>query len=427
MIGIVGVNHLSAPVEVRERLSFSEGEVVELADTLRESNGDVEVVVISTCNRTELYYNVDRPIDSGDASKILETICEAKSCDPAELTNYFYSYFDREAVAHLLRVVAGLDSMVIGENQILGQARDAYGISSARKLTSTTINRLFHLAFRVGKRVRTETGINEGASSASYAAVELASRIFSNLADHPVLLIGAGETGVMVLESLAQRGCTHLHVANRTEERARSIGARFHAEVADYHNLESILTFSDIVITSTAATRPIISREMLAPVMKRRHNRALFFIDLAVPRNIDDDVKNLDEVFLYDIDDLEQVVAHNRKLRSTEVEKAEQIVDEEAREFFDWLGSLSLAPTIRGLKSSIDRIGGDELRKLETRLSGQEFEHVERYTKYLRGKYLGTLVKQIKILSRNGQSIEYIDLVNRLFDLEHAIDPEEDR
>ncbi len=417
MIGLVGINHTTAPVEVRERLSFDEEEIFALADTVRELGLGAELVVLSTCNRTEVYVDLRTPCERGGLGAVRRALCEEKSCDADSLSDFFYEAVDREAVEHLLRVAAGLDSMVLGENQILGQVKEAYRISASQSLTSTVLNRLFHLAFSVGKRVRSETGINEGASSASYAAVELAAKIFDRLSDHPVTLIGTGETGELVLESLVRRGCTHIHVANRTVERARSIAQKYRAEVIALSDLEELILHSDIVVTSTAATEPILNLAALAPMMRRRGHRPLFLIDLAVPRNIDDDVKRLDEVFLYDIDDLEQVVAHNRSLRASEIAQAEEIVKSESDQFFEWLNTLALSPTIQGLKSVIGKLGAEELRKLSNRLPPEEYRRVEEYAKYIEGKYLGLLVRRLKALSQNGRQLECLDIVNRLFDL----------
>lgn len=424
MIGILGLNHKTAPVHVREQLAFNEEQIAEFCATYRKAESDGEIVVLSTCNRSEVYFSITRSCEQRDfrmVSNLLETFGEIGG---EELDAAVYRHSDRIAVDHLLRVVSGLDSMVLGENQVLGQVKEAYRISSSRKLTSTIFNRLFHLAFETGKRVRAETKINEGASSVSYAAVELASRIFSHLADHPVLLIGAGETGQLVLQALKDRGCEHLHVANRTAERAAEIADNYGAETADFENLEEAMIHSDIIITSTGAQKPIVTASALGPIMKKRRSRPLFCIDLSVPRNIEESVKSIEEVFVYDIDDLNTVVRHNYDRRKKEIVKAEEIITSKCEEFFTWVATLGLSPTIKRLKSRLGSITGDELAKLANRLPENEYCKVAEYAQYIQGKYLGQIVRRLKELSKNGQRLEYLDMVNKLFELEGVEDPE---
>ncbi len=418
MIAIVGVNHRTAPVAMREQLSFTEDDALDFLTLLSTDHPGMEAVLLSTCNRTELYLRRDRRFGQPDMDRFREILCSAKSCDSKSLAGCFYSHIEKTAVEHLLRVASGLDSMVLGENQVLGQIKAAYRVSSDGGFTSTILNRLFHLGFSVGKRVRTETGINEGASSVGYAAVELASKIFTRIQDHPVTLIGAGEMGALVLQCLMKRGCSHIHVANRTRERALAVARRFGAEVTDYDDLVPILTHSDIVVASTGSSSPVVERDLLTPVMKKRRNRPLFLIDLGVPRNIAVDVKKLDEVYLYNIDDLEQVVAYNRKQRGAEVARAEDIIVEETARFLEWRKGLSLSPAIRRLKESLDDIGVRELEKLSNSVTAEELERMEEYADFLKDKFLGLVVKRLKELTFNGRHLEYVDLVKRLFDFD---------
>ncbi|RKX73233.1 MAG: glutamyl-tRNA reductase, partial [Spirochaetes bacterium] len=306
MIGITGINHKSAPVEVREKLSFNEEEIVLFLERLTSETGVKEAVLLSTCNRTEVCFNL--PGDDHNAEKIVKALLASKNID-LEIKKYFYFYYDSHAVKHLLEVSAGLDSMVLGENQILGQVKDAYRISSTRNYTDTVLNRLFHKAFEAGKKVRTETGVNEGASSVSYAAVELAGKIFGRIGSTPILLIGAGETGELVLQSLIERGSTNIHVTNRTFGRAESLAKKYKARVVPFENLREYLAKCDIILSSTSAPYPIITTPLMKEVMKERKNRTGFLIDLSVPRDIEDGVRDIENLFLYNIDDLEEVVA----------------------------------------------------------------------------------------------------------------------
>ena len=420
MIGILGLNHKTAPIHIRECLAFTEDEIVTICTEYRALKTDGEIVILSTCNRSEVYFSISRSCEQKDFRTLEGILLGLRQIDSGDLDKSLYRYSDREAVDHLFRVASGLDSMVLGENQVLGQVKEAYRISSSRKITSTIFNRLFHMAFETGKRVRSETRINEGASSISYAAVELASRIFSHLPDHPVLLVGAGETGQLVLQSLKERGCDHLHVANRTPERAEKIAADYGAESADFEDLSEALVHSDIVVTSTRSPDPIVTSDLLGPIMKKRRNRPLFCIDLSVPRNIEESVKNIAEVFLYDIDDLNAVVQHNYERRKKEIVRAEEIIEEKSKEFFAWTSHLGLSPTIKKLKTRLGTITSEELTKLSNRLPENEYSRVAEYASFIEGKYLGLIVKKLKDLSKNGQQLEYLDMVSQLFELERV-------
>jgi len=416
MIGLVGVNHEKAPVEIRERFAFDEAQIELFVSELLRLEPFGGAVVLSTCNRTEVYVSSPKPCGRRDIGAVQRSLCEFKGAGQ-EAAQLFYTLQERRAVRHLFRVASGLSSMVLGENQILGQVKSAYRISASRKQTDAVLNRLFHKAFEVGKSVRSETGINEGASSVGYAAVELASRIFENLAELPVLLVGAGETGELVLECLAARGNRHLHVVNRTLERARALAARHGAEAAGFDRLGEQLLHCDVVVTSTASPEPLLRRDALKGIMQRRRGRSLFLIDLSVPRDVEESVREIEEVFLYDVDDLQLVLAHNAEKRKGEVRKAERIVERHTREFFDWLSTLELAPTIAHLKERLASISEEELRALKRRLPEETFQKVEDFGQFLQGKYLGLIVKNLKSLSRNGRRVEYVDLVNELFEL----------
>lgn len=417
MLGVVGVNYKSSSLQLREQLVFNEEEIVELVGAMRKDEPDAELVLLSTCNRTELYFNLPESCAHRDFNYLIGRMIRFKKIED-NARRYFYTYGEQEAVTHLFKVASGLNSMVLGENQILGQVKEAYRISSSRKNTRTVLNRLFHRAFEVGKRVRTETAINEGASSVSYAAVELATRIFSNLSAHPVLLIGAGETGELVLQCLRERGSEHIHIANRTLERAQNLSEKYKAEAVSMQRLPEFLIHCDIVVASTSAPEQLVKVQEVKRAMEQRHGHPMFFIDLSVPRDVDEDVKKLENVFVYDIDDLEAVVAHNYEKRKGEIEKAGKIITQQTKDFYNWLSSLSLSPTITGLKVKLSAIIDEELNSLKNKLSESELEKVSKFANYVQGKYLGLVVKNLKKLSNNGRQLEYIDMVCRLFELQ---------
>jgi glutamyl-tRNA reductase len=416
MIGLVGLNHKTAPVEIREKFVFSEEEIVRFISGLKGENESTELVVLSTCNRTEVYFNLTKNCDFRNFSYVLKKLAEFKKIKK-EINPYFYTLSGREAAEHLFKVAAGLDSMVLGENQVLGQVKEAYRISASRKYTGSVLNKLFHRAFEAGKKVRTETEINKGASSVSYAAVELASKIFSDLEGHPVLLTGAGETGELALKSLVERGSKRLFITNRTYSRAEKVAEKFNAVPVRFEELEARLTDCDIVITSTSSREPLFSFKMVKEVMKVRRHRTIFLIDLSVPRDIDEKVKIIENVFLYDIDDLEEVVAHNYEKRKHEIKKAEKIISRVNDEFFSWVSTLNLSPTIDSLYDKLNNMTSSGLKNLKNSVTENEFVKMSEFGELIKKKYLGLIVKNLKELSNNGQKPEYINLVNNLFGL----------
>jgi glutamyl-tRNA reductase len=417
MIGAVGLNHNSASVAVRERFAFNEGEIERFIPELQKEHAFDEVVVLSTCNRTEVYFSSPKPCSRRDFGALIRCLCRFKEIGE-DIPELFYTFQEKKAVTHLFRVAAGLNSMVLGENQILGQIKNAYRISASRKFTAAVLNRLFHRSFEVGKSVRAQTAINEGASSVGYAAVELAARIFDNLAERPVLLIGAGRTGELVLESLDRRGSRHLHIANRTHQRAVELARRFGAEAVAFDRFEEHFLHCDIIIASVASRQPLVRADFLEGLMKKRRNRSLFLIDLSVPRTVETGVRELEGVFVYDVDDLDMVISHNREKRKSEIEKADRIVERYTEEFFAWLSTLELAPTIARLKDRFESISGSELEKLKKRIAPETYEQVQRFSESVKGKYLGLIVKNLRALSREGRQLEYVDMVNDLFDLQ---------
>jgi len=416
MIGLVGLNHKTAPVEIREKFVFNEEDIASFIYGLKEENESTEVVVLSTCNRTEVYFNLTKDCDFRNFSYILKKLARFKNVKK-EISPYFYTVGGREAVVHLFNVAAGLDSMVLGENQVLGQVKEAYRISASRKYTGAMLNKLFHRAFEAGKKVRTDTEINKGASSVSYAAVELASKIFSNLEMHPVFLTGAGETGELVLKSLVDRGSKRLYVTNRTYSRAENLGNMYNAEPVRFEELDEHLVNCDIVITSTSSPDPLFSFKMLKEAMKKRKHRTIFLIDLSVPRDVEEKVKHLENVFLYNIDDLEEVVAHNYEKRKHEIKKSEKIIKKIIDEFFSWVSTLNLAPTIDSLSDKFDVLTSIGLKNMKGSVSEHEFDKLSEFGNFIKKKYLGLVIKNLKELSSNGQKPEYINLVNNLFGL----------
>jgi len=419
MIGIIGINHETAPLDIRGQLSFNSKDIQQFFEYLIDRVGDVELVLVSTCNRMELYFSSSKSCGHGISEKMISYVLEYKELENSSSFD-FYKYLDGDAVRHLFKVAAGLNSMVLGENQILGQLKEAYKLSIELNMAGSIMSRLFHKAFQAGKRVRSETEINKGASSVSYAAIELTHKVFANLDNHPVLLIGAGEAGDLVLQSLKERGSNQIEIINRTFSRAEALAEKYSARALSFDKLEESLVNSDIVITSTASIKPILLEEQVRVIMKKRKGKMLLLIDLSVPRNIEESIRSMKNIFLFNLDDLQEVVAFNYSKRQRAIKKANIIVDGLVSEFESWLSGLKLSPTIDQLKDKLGGLMDHELNSLYGNISDSEFDCLQKFSGKVHKKYLGMIIKNLKILSDNGRYVEYIDLVNNLFDLNVA-------
>ncbi|MDR1945691.1 MAG: glutamyl-tRNA reductase [Desulfovibrio sp.] len=361
---LVGLNHKTAPVEVRERFALSDPLREErLFAAVRRSLS--EYFALSTCNRVELL-GVGGP--DAPAESLIPAWAEAADEDAGRLRPYLYTHSGPAAAGHLFAVASGLDSMVIGEPQILGQIKAAYRAALGRGGCGLILNRLMHKTFSVAKRVRTETGTAAGAVSVSYAAVELAKRIFEDMSRIRAMLIGAGETAELAAAHLVGAGVSSVLVVNRTPERAEQLAASFGGRAAPFEKLFEHLAEADIVVSSTGSQETIVRAADMRGVMRRRRNRPVFIIDIAVPRDVDPEVNNLDNVYLYDIDDLREVVEANMGRRREEAARGRAIVDEEAEHFRAWMCSLDLQPTIVDIVDRGERIAGQELERTLKRL-----------------------------------------------------------
>ncbi|MBQ9537347.1 MAG: glutamyl-tRNA reductase [Desulfovibrionaceae bacterium] len=355
-IFLVGLNHKTAGVDIRERFALTnlcskELWAIPCTDIVHEN------IILSTCNRVEI-------IASGASTtpeELLRDWAEAREASIDELRPYVYIYENINAIRHLFSVASSLDSMVVGEPQILGQLKKAFKMAATAKKTGPTLNRLLHKAFSVAKRVRTETSVASSAVSISYAAVELAKRIFGDMHAYKAMLIGAGEMAELAAKHLLHFGIKQLYVANRTYAKAQSLAAEFNGEAVAFEQIAEYLPKADIVITSTGSTDPIIRAKNLNGVLRERKNRPMFFIDIAVPRDVDPDVNAIDNIYLYDIDDLKEIVDENISNRKDEAIKAQKIINDEVENYLHWFKSLELQPTIVKLIERNEKIAKAEL------------------------------------------------------------------
>lgn len=365
---VVGLNHKIADVDVREKLAFDGPKLEEGLLRFRELPEIQEGMIISTCNRVELYANVNDPQRASESTKAF--LAEFHNINRASLDKALYIYNDINAVRHIFRVASSLDSMVVGEPQILGQLKDAFELALAKKTTGILLNKLMKKAISVAKRVRTETRIAENAVSISFAAVELAKKIFTDLSKRVFMLLGAGEMAELAAKHLISNGVKEFLVSNRTYERACDLAKEFNGRPVKFDDFTQEMVRTDIIICSTGAPHYILTKSQMQKVLKERKQRQVFIIDISVPRNIDPEVNDLDNVYLYNIDDLQGVVDANMFERQKEAEKAEKIVEEEMDTFLKWQASLDSVPTIVALREKAEDIKKEELDKLFHKIQG---------------------------------------------------------
>jgi glutamyl-tRNA reductase len=367
-IVLVGVNHKTAPVEVRELLAFSEASCAEGLRMLVDGEIVREGLIVSTCNRVEVLTATTTEQITQSRERISNFLSESRSLPRDRFRDYSYSHIDDQAVRHVFRVASSLDSMVVGEPQVLGQVRQAYSLALEAGTAGRVLNRLIHQAFRVAKRVRSETGIAANAVSISYMAVELGKKIFGSLKEQSVLLVGAGEMAELSARHLINAGVSRVLIANRTQESAERLAKEFGGEAVNFERLADYLPDADIVLCSTGAGDYVVTANMAREALNRRRNRPAFFIDISVPRNLDPAIGELPNAFVFDIDDLESVVSSNIREREREAERAELIVDSEVMQFQQSLRELEIGPLIGGMRKTFHDIARSEMIRQRNRL-----------------------------------------------------------
>jgi len=423
----VGLSHRTAPVELRESVDFARGGLDAALAALASRGISREVVVLSTCNRAEIYA-AGGPEETVD--RLGEFFSEYHGVPHAQVAQHLYRRSGADAARHLFRVAAGLDSLVVGEPQILGQVKTAYSSASDLRLTGALTNRLFHSAFGVGKRVRSETGLGEGAVSVSYAAVALAKKIFGNLKERSVLVLGAGEMAKLTGKHLQAQGVKSITIASRTLAAAQSLATYLQGRAVSWTSLDEALGEADIVVAATGAAEPVLPRARIEEVMRPRRQRPIFIIDIAVPRDVEPDAGSLDQVFLYNIDDLQTVVKENLARRGAELARADAIVEEEVARFASWMHSREIVPTVIALRQRFEAIRRSELTRLEAKLSGLPPDaraRVEEVTHLLVEKLLLTPTEQLKSVNDESVMVAYADALNRLFGLASERDEKADK
>jgi glutamyl-tRNA reductase len=413
---LIGVNHKTAPVEVRERLAIPESRLPEACKRLAEHPSVSEGMIVSTCNRVEFIANMRN--GTGDLREFLREYFET---DLAQFETHLYEFKEDDAIRHIFRVAASLDSMVVGEPQILGQVKEAYATARAVGAVRAQLDQLLTRAFAVAKRVRTETAVGSSSVSIASVAVELAKKIFGSLNGKSVYLVGAGKMSELAARHLLAHGAGSLFVANRTYDRAIRMAQKFNGQAIEFGRLYDTCDRADIVITGTGSPNFIFKPEHGEKLMSLRKNKPMFFIDIAVPRDVDPEMNKIDGIFVYDIDDLQQAVSSHVSDRKKEAEKAEAIVTGEVEKFHARLQSLDVVPTIVSLQDHLETIRQAEIDRVRGRLGTMTTDQelaVEALTRGIVNKIMHTPISTLKTAARDPESTTVVDLVRRLFNLQ---------
>ncbi len=414
---VVGVSHTTAPIEVREKLTFRPQEATRCLSRLRADGLIREGVVLSTCNRTE-FYAVE---ENGNALSEIESILSDRLGDDA--APFIYMRHGREATTHLFGVAAGLDSMILGEAQIHGQVREAW--EHCRSESGPILNRMFQTALLAASRAREETGIGRGAASVSSAAVQLAKKIFGGLAGRRAMILGAGDVAELALECLLNEGVRVAIVANRTHDRALSLAERHGATAMHYDECWRSLRDVDVLICSTAAPSPVVTVARVRDSIEARGDRPLCVLDIALPRDVDPAVGDLENVFLYDLDDLRAAAAANLEQREEDVPAARAIIAEEVQKFWDWVAGLAAVPVVREFREEMDRLRSSELAAAMRHigpLSPEQADAIEQFSKSLMNKFMHEPSVRLKAAAANGRGIGVVDAARYLFALESKVE-----
>ena len=416
---VTGLNHRTAPVAVRERLAFGPSDVQHALAELKQLPGVVEGIILSTCNRVEVAVAAE---DNSDPKSSIEVFLgHAKQLDPIGLQQYLYGYEGREAIRHLFRVAASLDSMVVGEPQILGQLKSAYSLAKENGTVAGLLDTVLTRAFGVAKRVRTETDIGVSAVSVSYAAVELAREIFGSLKHQRVMLIGAGKMSELAARHLLRSGVQQILVTNRTQSRAKDLAELVRGTIVPYEQYRARLKDVDIVITSSGASEYILRKDEMKKIIESRKNKPMFLIDIAVPRNIEPSVNELDNIFLYDIDDLQRVVDENLKGRMDQAAEADKIVAEEVERLEHWMRTRQVGPVIVSLQEHLEQIRQAEFERVRGKLgtlTPQQEQAIELMTKGIVNKIAHGPISQLRKHAGGDNGSLVVETIRDIFRLE---------
>ena len=419
-IALIGISHKTAPLDIREKAAFDASEQANLLSVLFNDFDIDGCLVISTCNRSEIYISCEHHNDI--LPKIRCYLDDLKNSSLFSDDQYCYMANGEDAVRHFFKVISSLDSQIIGEPQITGQVKDAYNLAHESNTTDILINKMVNMGMHVQKKIRSETFLADGAVSISYAGVELAKKIFTKLSEKQVLLIGAGDTALLAAKHFVDNDIREIGFLNRTVEKARALSERFGGKAYSMEEFDSAFENVDIVISATSSAEYILEAEFISEVIKQRHHEPLFLIDLAVPRDIDPAIDTINSVYLYNIDDLNEVIQMNIEKRNQEIPKALKIIDRHVDEFDEWVSTHSLSSTITRLKSYFDHIRTKELGRLKKRLPKEDFSEIDYLTQSIMNKLMHQHIKTLKMNTSNPSlQQQHLDLLYNLYELDREI------
>lgn len=416
----IGLNHKSAPIEIREKLAFNTSSIPIALSSLTQSFPSSEAVILSTCNRVEVYGT--SPDDSLNEESLLDFFSAFHGLPKEKFAEHMYHYQNLNAVKHLFFVTSSLDSLVVGESQILSQVKEAYMTSISQEATGTILNQLFQRALSVAKDIHTCTNISKGKVSVSTVAVEFAIKIFKDFSDKTVFIIGAGEMCELVLKHLVEKGAKTTIVANRSFDKAQALADEYQGKAINYESLEEYLPQADIIISSTSAPHYVIHTEHVKNAIKSRRGNPMLLIDIAVPRDINPEIARIDNVYLYNVDDLQTVVNKNIDEREKEMNQCQIMIEKEVEKFMAWFEELKIGPAIAQLRDHFHKIGEDELQRLRPKLENiahEEWEHIVYSMQRTLNKILHKPAKVGKEKAKNGGGYKYVETIKSLFGIHH--------
>lgn len=423
---VVGFNHKTAPVEIREQMAFAESDLEEALHTLRSQKSIFESVIVSTCNRTELYVVADQLHTGRYYTKAF--LAKRFGMNMDDMPSYLFEKENEDAVRHLFHVTCGLDSLVLGETQILGQVRDAFVKAQEIGVTGTFLNEVFKEALTVAKRAHSETMINDNAVSVSYAAVELANKIFGQLKDKHILILGAGKMGELTATHLKSHGVRKITVMNRTYEKAQELAARFSGSAKTLDALDAELAQADILISSTGSKDYVITEQRARAAIKSRKGKPLFIVDIAVPRDIEPIINDIEGVFLYDIDDLEDIVQTNLEERKVAAIQIEDMIEAQVAQFTEWMGTLGVVPVISALRQKALNIQAETMKSIDRKmpeLTDRERKIISKHTKSIVNQLLRDPIQKAKELANEPHADQLLETFISIFGLEEALEEQE--
>ncbi len=421
MIAVFGINHKTSPIEIREKYSISDEELVPLSEQILQNTEVTELVVLSTCNRTELYFYHSKSCKNKTIKQLGCILNEMKGISE-DYSNMFYTYTNKDAVSHLFKVTSGIDSMLIGENQVVKQVKESYLRSTKEAYTGAILMRMFQKSFETSKRVRSKTKIQFGATSLSYVAADLCHKQYNNLEGKKILVIGAGDTGKIAISHLVDKGADNLYITNRTYERSKELAHRYNAEIVDYSRFKDKLEKYNTIIVATNAREYLLKQDdMLRDNLKNKHQ---LLIDLSVPRNIDVKIGEMENKKIIAIDDLQQMVNDTNTIRRQSFSEAQNLVDKMVNEFYEWYETRKLRPIIKAMTKSVKEIETQELKTSQACYTPEQYKMLEEYSGRLSRKVVNALIKQLKNISQSKEEDEPLEKIKELFnfseDLTHV-------